>query len=191
MLAEVITRLASSLDTGLFGRVYPLVRIIHEASEGGIKKYPGIHVSKGQYKHILEDSDGGVLYHRINGDINSLQSDIIQTTSCSRDNIIRLEFPIKQVSFLPRNIMQCSDIHADEEIMLWIIDKTYKAELSESEIEADIKLSRVTFDSVRVLSEEYSNIDMIDINYEWSYISLEWNLTIQTNLNCICNDSLY
>lgn len=186
-----MTRLADNLDKGLFGRIYPLVRTITEVGENGIKTYPGFNVSKGQYKHVFQDADGGFIYHRINGDIQSIRSDIIQTTSCNKNDIVKLEFPIRQVGFISRDTMQCSDIYADEQLLLWMIEKTMRADLSDNENSCEVELKSASMDSVRILSGEFSNYrDMVDINYEWAYVSVDYNFIIQTNLNCLC-DVLY
>lgn len=192
MLAEVLIRLASGLDTGLFGVVYPQVRMITTMSESGTRTFPGYNISTGQYRHVLEDSTGGVLYHRISGDITAAGRDAVRTTSCGNESAIVLEYPVRQVAFLPREQMQCSDMYSDEQLAMWLIKTTMETSLSGNKYNAQIALKSISLNPVSVLANEYTDYrEMVDINYEWTYIALEWNIKIGTNLECLCDDTLY
>lgn len=192
MLGEVLIKLSTELDTGLFGKIYPLVRTITTVTDKGVKTFPGFNTSKGQYAHVLEDSPSGVLYHRINGDITFNNSDLIKTTSCGNDGIVILEYPIRQVAFIQRDVMQCADIFTEEMLMLWLVDKTLRSNLGSAEASVEVQAMRVISDTVKVLSGEYSKFrEMVDVNYEWAYIAVEYKFKIQTNLNCLCRDEIY
>jgi hypothetical protein len=174
MLTEKLITISDRLrQTGVFGHVFPLARTVSTVEDGQLRMFPAAIGTDGELHHVLHDSLQGVVYFRISGDVTPAVRRL-QLTSCS-DDLSDLVYPVKQVVCVRKDLIHCQ---TDEQVMLWMIGQT---------IEPGMVFQSATLDAIRVLSGEYSNYrELVDINYRYAYVSIDWLVYISANVNCIC-----
>lgn len=193
MIADVIAFLKTRLEeTGLFPVIYPIAEIKRTIQEGKLKSFPAAILSIGNYKNIEYDTSGGMSYFRRNGTVmmNSLKASelplVIQTSCNSKDIYYRAVYPMKQVCFIPKEKAACVDGFEDDSFALRIIAAaSEKNILVQNAVSAHALVERYECDRLRVLQSEYSNANEInDLNYNYSYISIDWNIEIIAKNEC-------
>jgi hypothetical protein len=153
-----------------------MIRVVSMIESERIKTFPAYPLAGGEYKSVLDDSKRGLMYFRLNGKITAGRNQI-QITSCSSD-ITELIYPVKQVVLIEKDKLNCED---DEDIFKWVVGKT---------IESGMQFQAADLNSISVLSGEYSNWrEIVDIDYRYSYISIDWNVLVSVNLNCLCDET--
>jgi len=199
MLTDIFHVLKTNMEgLGLCGKVYPIVEIKRTIEDGRVRTFPSTPTGTGQGQQIELDVTNGMSYFRKDGavSINQVQDQKFQLTSCApgNDTIYSFRFFIKQVCFIPkRKADDCINGFEDDILAQRIIaNLTDKGIIIANAKSASLLASGYETDRIKVLNSEYSNADDInDLNYEYSYFSIQWDLEVVMLNSCIdvCSDS--
>lgn len=194
MIDKLITYLNNQIrTTNLIQKQYALAELVQDANG---KTYPLLYESDGNFKHVSEFSDWyGLSYFRKNGDITSEPDDSENYIPCSDQLLIRV--PLKLVCTVLKSQLTCDDEYANDRVAFALI-KVIAAK--NPGVRYDVKASRLFFDVVshstdkrEILAGEYSDLEGVNINYEYCYISINLVARIYISKECmldICPDVL-
>lgn len=187
MLRDIMHILSNNLnDIGLFTKIYPLV----EKIKRGDRTYPANFIGAGQAEEIKYDSTLGMCYFRKNGKVSTSTVKVQSLTSCEDNINYLIRTPLKLVCFIPKSKAECDDAFTDDEFAERIIKEISTTGISDNLPVESSQLIASGYETsgITVLSEEYSN-PPTDINYNFSYFSIEFNLEIVVDKKCLhyCN----
>jgi len=186
MLEAIIPYLNAFLKaTKYFEKNLGLVEIITDPKG---KASPKEYCSGGEWKEVSNfDKYNGVSYWRKDGD--QTQEEIESDVSC--DKFLRLNIPLKLIVATPKKRTKKDDAYSDERIANDIIKiLVHSAALLKPTLKArriNITVPSYDTNNTTVFNGEYSNVGRTDINYKWSYLSLNVLVVIEIKKDCMNN----
>lgn len=172
-----------------FNNIYAIVQRVND----GDKTVPAFDKGDGQYIPIEYDTTNGMCYFRKNGKpiFTNVTDESKRYTSCS--NIVYdISYPVKLVCWIPKSKAVCDSGFADDYFADIIISTVTGVSLATAFNARSAKFTASGYesDNLRILQDEYSNWkEIVDINYKWSYLSIDFNLEITIDKQCLdsCN----
>lgn len=149
-----------------------------------IQIYPAKYIGAGQYEPVNLDNYSGVLYHRLNGTQNSVESE--SRTGCGMDLTITQN--MRLVLYCPKNIL-----NLDDEGSVLRIGSNLRKEISfnNSELVETLKcdyvscvVSSIDFDSVNVWNSEFQNVNFA-MDYRNCLIAFDYLIEIKGDKECL------
>lgn len=195
MIETIIESLNSKLSAlDYWEKQYCLTELFKSAD--GITR-PMLYDTSGQLINTNNfDHWNGMLYWRKNGDVASvIDNEKKMSGSCSW---IKFSFPLKIVSIIPKKKLSKDDAYSDDRVALAIIktltgpDTVLKSELKAAF--ATVKPEKYITDNSAILSAEYDGINITDIRYNFSYVSVEIEVEVLIDSRCIpdeCDSPTY
>lgn len=184
---NIITQYLGQL--GFFNNIYAIADRVND----GTKTYPAFYKGEGNYIPIEYDTTNGMCYFRKNGKpaFSNVTDESQRTTSCS-NVIYDIRYPVKLVCLIPKSKAVCDGGFADDYFADIIISNVTGVSLATAFNARSAKFiaSGYESDNIKILQEEYSNHkEITDINYRWSYLSIDFNLEITIDKQCLdsCN----
>lgn len=184
MIKNIIEYLNCQLSSlNLFEKQFSLCERITK----GDKIFPAEYKSKGEYVQINNfDKYNGVSYFRKNGDI-SISDETNTTTSCGI--LKKISIPLLLICVIPRKKIEVDNNYTED----YIANKVLKSIITKSGIlkqslkarNIDINVDAYSTDSIKIIDQEYSNIQKADINHKFIYISSEISVSIIIDKKCI------
>lgn len=184
MFRRIIEYLQSKLlSTDYFQKVWTLCVL----KESGDKKEPLHYIGKGNYESVRNfDHFNGSAYFRKNGDITIIKADEETTRSCQ--DAIRITFPVKAIICIPREKVRFDDEYADDltaqSIMRLLASKSTHIRNQIRAFKVSVLVTKYSTDTLRILNEEISPVEN-DINYNLIYMSMDLNIEVVIDKNCI------
>lgn len=170
-------------------KIYSSVICFAEMSiDGEGKVQPKAYTSNGQLQNVSDfDNIAGVCYFRKNGKIQMerISNDNLARTAC--DYLLQLNIPLRFVGMVPKKLFT-DDAFTDDRIALQII-KILEEKHSSIIIELDarsvsIEVSEYDTDSINIAREEYQGIERKDMNYNMSYIAINFQANVLISKEC-------
>lgn len=182
MLAAALNIIVPKLAAmNLFTKIYELVDITTD----GEKTFPAHHIGGGQFEPIEYDSTAGMCYFRTNGKIqlNEITDESKRTTSCA-EPIYRMVVPLKLIAFIPKSKAPCDNAFGDHYFASEIISTLTQNQFALPVKSGSFISTGYETDNMTVLKGEYSK-PMKDLNYAYSYLSIDWNLELIASVSCL------
>lgn len=186
MLKEIIDILNSNLQlTNYFEQLYCLAELVKR----GDGSRPMLYSGKGEFQQVNDfDNYNGLGYWRKNGDVNiSEAGEERRTASCA--TFLQYEFPLKFVACIPKDKLPVDDQYTDDdianEIIVALTGNNNPAKTAIKAQSVNVQAQKYTSNNQEIISQEYSGIDDVDINYKFAYLSIDFNIVVIINKNCI------
>lgn len=170
-------------DLRLFEKVYPLA----EQKEVEGRTVLASYIGKGEYEYITNfDNYNGVAYFRKTEDTEISRSEI-GDIACG--TLLNIRYPLRFVCCIRRDQLPEDCAFSDDSFAYQIIQEltdvtpTFKSALKA--VQASSRAVSFSTDRKKILNQELPGNDIIDINYQYSLIAIEFNVTIDIDQNCI------
>lgn len=187
MLKNIIDQLnVLLLATNYFEQLYCLAELV---KDGKGDTRPLLYDTKGEFVQVNNfDFYNGMGYWRKNGDVNiSVVDDERQVTACA--TILEYQFPLKFVCCIPKDKLPIDDQYTDDgianEMLIALSGNNNTIKTAINAIKVNVIPQRYTSNNQEILSGEYPGIEVVDINYKFSYLSLDFNVQVLINKTCI------
>lgn len=184
MIEQIIQNFYGKVDSlFLFEKIYPLVE--QKQIEG--RTVLGRYEYSGQFEHITNlDNFNGVAYFRKYEDTSVGVSDIV-LGAC--DNVLAITYPIRFVASIRRDQLPSDCAFSDDALAYFIIQELSgnAAALKVAMKAAKVVVSptKISTDRKQILSNELPGNELNDINYEFTLISIDFNVVIDIRQSCI------
>lgn len=184
MFKRIIEYLQSKfLSTDYFEKVWTLCVL----KEGDGKKEPFHYIGKGNYESVRNfDHFKGSAYFRKNGDITIVKAEEEISRSCQ--DAVRITFPVKAIICIPRDKVKFDDEYAEDltaqSIIKLLASKSTHIRNQIKAFKVSVLATRYSTDTLRILNEEISPVTT-DINYNLIYMSIDLNIEVVIDKNCI------
>ena len=187
MLKSIIDYLNVELTTtNLFEEIYCLAELVKNSED---KFRPMVYSGKGEFVQVNDfDFYNGMGYWRKNGDV-SINDITSESSLVSCATYLQIQYPLKFVCCIPKDKLPLDDQYTDDDIdndIIGIISG------NNNPIKTAIKAQSVrvvpekyTSNNYEIISTEYQGIDSVDINYKFAYLSVDFNVVVVINKNCI------
>ena len=186
MLKEIIDLLnVGLLATNYFEQLYCLAELIKR----GDGSRPVLYSSQGEFTQVNDfDNYNGLGYWRKNGDVNIGEVDqALNTVSCA--TFLQYDFPLKFVCCIPKDKLPIDDQYTDDDIANeMIVALSGNNNPAKTAIKAQsvrVFAQKYTSNNQEVIAGEYPGMDNVDINYKFAYLSIDFNIQVIINKNCI------
>jgi len=186
MLRRIIEWLQAKLiSTDYFEKVWELC-VLKENIAEGIKE-PMRYKGSNEYESVRNfDHKNGSAYFRKNGNITVARADEEMMRSCSE--MVKITFPIKAIICVPREKIRFDDEYAEDllaqTVMKLVSDKSTAIKTQIKAYRVAVQVTSYSTDTVRILQEEMSPVKN-DINYKLIYMSMDLNVEVVIDKNCI------
>jgi hypothetical protein len=185
MFSDLMYILSDKLkDMSLFSDVIPMARLVR--SEGNT--FPVVYMGEGQGKPLNWDQTSGMCYFRKRGAVSFSQNTDrdFKITSCDNSVVYDISIPLRLVVFINAGKADCNNEFSSDFFAEWIIGDISGGLNITGIREASLIATNIETDSIAVLNSEYSNASNIgDINYEYCYLYIDFNLKIIANQACL------
>ena len=193
MIKDIIEHINDQLaETDYFQKQFELCELI-KRSDGQVS--PKQYCSKGEWKEVSNfDSYHGVSYWRKNGDVSVATLDPASTLiPCDVYN--KFSIPLKLIAVIPRHRLKYDDAYSDDRTVQSLIEKLY-TDTSTLGLAIQAQLVEIFVDSYstdnqKIITQEYSQINPVDINYNFIYLSIDLRVDVTINQSCIETECEY
>lgn len=192
MLERIICFLVDlTKQSGYFETVFPLARMTSKPAKIGdrvvIQSWPVQYTTKGQQDDVtIFDNKSGVAYFRLTGKVG-ISTPINNQVPCNDE--LKFDFPIRLVGCVQKKNLIKDDTFAEERLTRSLIQQLT---ISHSELTKDLSAKKVTFipsniemDGASIAAQEYRNKGIIEINYNYAYIAIDFTASVTIKINCI------
>lgn len=192
MLDRITDYLKGKLsESNYFQKIYPLVEIVSKQDTS----YPAYYTGKGQHEQVTNfDNYNGLAYFRLAGKqrINKASSNDLMGIC---DTKLEMTFPLRLVACVPKSSLSKDDAFTDERISRTLISHllTDGGPLKDELRATLLKIfpESVSFSNQDILNEEYSGLEnMKQINYNFSYHAIDFNVVIEIKESCLTDECL-
>lgn len=186
MIKEAITYLQAQVAaTGMFTKIWGLCELINKDG----KTYPAFYKGAGNYEDVSHfDRNDGVVYFRKNGDVRVENVDSeFQTTSCG-SNELKYVIPIRAVGIIRKTKLASDSPYAGEifaEFLIAALQNTSGLGIVLTATSAKSAVTSYSTNGNAILQNEYRLPSINEMNLRYSYISVDFELTIIKDINCI------
>lgn len=171
MISDIVCHIQELLEgTGYYSKV-----LFAELLTKDEQTFPVVYLKNGNYDAINIDKYNGVAWFRI-GDVSIDEADDLQDVSCN--NVVQATYPIIIAGAMPRKKDGATYIHQVVEDHFKLIGRQKDLAREIGAIGADFQLSGYTTN----LETEF---DGIDLNYKFSYFTLNVNLIVTIQQDCL------
>lgn len=185
MIKEAVEYLQTQLtSTHLFTKVWGLCELINKDS----KTYPAFYKGGGNYDDVSQfDRQDGTAYFRMLSDVttDNVEPEFI-TTSCGA--LIEFNFSLRVVCVIKRDKLECDDaygVHQFAQMIAKVIDTSSGLGTSLNAVSAKAIVKRYSTNGHEILKQEYQNPSINEFNFNFAYLSLDVDLIIIKDKNCI------
>lgn len=190
MLKSIIDILNINLNaTNYFEQLYCLAELVKNAED---KFRPMVYSGAGEFTQVNDfDHYNGMGYWRKNGDV-SINDTTIESSMVSCATFLQIQYPLKFVCCIPKSKLPIDDQYTDDDIANAIIqsisgnNNTIKTSVKAQS--ARVVPEKYTSNNYEIISGEYQGIEKVDINYKFAYLSIDFNVVLIINKNCIPNN---
>lgn len=166
----------------LFEAVFSMADVITD----GTKSYPAIYCSNGSYDRVNNDfsSYSGLCYFRMSGEVGNVEVD--SDVSC--DTVRQITYPIKMVCAIPKTKLgddRFSDDRLASSVAAALSGKTTVLRKTLNARLVEIVIGNSEHDNQKIIASEYTGIELVDVDYKLSYLSVEFSVAITINNDCI------
>jgi len=180
--------------TGWVEKFFPLVKQNFDGDKGVPEYYKG----RGQYEQVSNfDNWNGMAYLRLTSSpsVNE-NTDNQNIKACA--NAYSINYPLRLVFCIKRSQLKLDDAFAEDRLVTDLIkalagkNGTLKSNLRA--MATNIVPESWTTESVDVIRDEYPGRNDVDINMEFIYGAINFNVSILIDKNCItdsCEDNCY
>ena len=188
MIKEIIDQLNTQLEaTNYFEKQFTLCDIVYNA-DGSSR--PAEYCEGGSFNEVSNFTDyNGMSYIRRNGKTRMNVIDRADIPQKCGDDLLEMTFPLMLVAFVPKEKSSVDNNYTDDEIALtimkelngtnFIIKKAVKAKYAEVNV-----LGWETDNNV-ILNQEYNPAPIFDMDYGYSYLSMELEVKLIIRQSCI------
>ena len=180
---DVITNINVLLDaTHLFNKNYGICELL---KNGEGQQYPAHYKGAGEYEHVFEpDKYWGISYIRKNGTVKIEEKGETSYKACA--TILQHTIPLKIVCIIPKKKLSCDDEFADDNIAQTITSLLGGAkDFVGSAFSSYLNITDYNTDNISILSDEFSNIDIVDIHYKYSYLVVNVEAVVTIDKSCL------
>lgn len=181
MIAQITEKIQSRLTlSGTWAKVYRFVEQI-TADDG--RMVPAEYTSGSNYKAIEFDKYKGVIYTRLNGDIQISESEL---TSNPCKGSTEFVFPFRSVSIIKKEF-STNGCFADDYFGNKIVSLLNGISLSTVNgiRRTSVKIESIKHGNQTILNDEYSGFETKDFPFQYSYVAVDYSIVIIASLECI------
>lgn len=188
MIKEIIDELNTLLEaTNYFEKQFTLCDIVYNA-DGSSR--PAEYCEGGSYNEVSNFTDyNGMSYIRRNGKTRISVIDRPDIPQKCGDDLVEMIYPLLLVAFVPKEKSSIDNNYTDDEIALTIfkglngtnfnIKKVVKAKY------AEVNVLGYETDNNTILNGEYNPVPITDMDYGYSYLSMELEVRLVIRQSCI------
>ena len=183
MLKAIIDYINLQLcSVGIFETVAGLCDMIGDSES----HYPAKYTGNGQYDSLNNNltSYNGLCYIRRNGPATDSAGDDTVTSNTTR----LFSFPLTIVCIVPKKNLK-DDAYSDNELanivtkVLSGVSRPVRIAINANKVDIDVTSQET--DNQAILSKEYKGAKFVDVPYSLSYLSIDFNATVDINNACI------
>lgn len=182
MLGDVLHIIKDRLEeSGLFGKVYPLVVL----KTDGNKTCPVHYKGGGQYEPLEYDITRGMGYFRKLG--KSITNDVTKqyaTTSCP-STINETKTPFRFVAMIPKDKAPCDDEFTEDYFVERLISEIGSLDITGYINAIDTEFTSTGHETDSIAVKDSEGLEIVDMNYNWAYIYIDFLFTIVIDINCL------
>lgn len=162
----------------LYQTVHGLVKQITDA-EG--KMFPASYTGKGKYAPLEYSQSNGMAYFRKSGDVSMTEPDTI--SPC--DNMMEFSIPLKLISFI--KLGDGADAYWDDSLAQSLTNTLSSASIKSSSgaVHGNATIESYSTDRVAILEGEYNELQRVDFNLDYSYLSVSLIVKLTIDMDCI------
>lgn len=184
MIANIIESLDAGIECmSLFEKIYPLV----EQKESDGKTILAYNKGKGQYEHVTNfDNHNGICYFRQISDVEISKTEN-PNKACA--DLLLVKYVLRCVCCIKRDQLPIDCCSSDDEFA-WIIAKeltgrggSLKSALGAQKVY--ILATKISTDRKKILADELPSDKIIDINYNYSLVAIDFSIDIDIQKSCI------
>ena len=191
MIKEIIDQLNTQLaTTNYFEKQFTLCDIVYNA-DGSSR--PAEYCEGGSYNEVSNFTDyNGMSYIRRNGKTRMAIITRADIPNVCGNDLIEITFPLILIAFVPKEKSSVDNNYTDDEIALTImkelngtnfpLKKTLKAKFVE------INVQGWEVDNNTILNAEYNPPPLLDMDYSYSYLSMELDVHLFIRQSCIVTE---
>jgi hypothetical protein len=188
MIQTIITYINNRIDTlDMFNSLLGLCEIIEKRDDQTNISFPAQYCDSGEYKRV-EDYDfvKGVVYHRLNGQVNE---DTVESTVGCETNI-RRRYPLRTVAVIRKDSLKNkNDNNAiDDKIasnLSNVIGNSSVKSLQTALSAEDVNIDTGNYNTNRydIWNQEHRNI-LMSIDFDYVYLAIEYTVTVEGSRSC-------
>lgn len=185
MLDKIIDSLNTDLKSlGYFNKQYCLCEKIKQ----GDKQYPATQKGKSEWVQVSAfDKHEGTSYWRKRGNVSINESEV---QVIPNQLFIDVTYPLYLIVCVNKKKLNDISAYADEKIAIDIYkvlttdsNSTLRANLSA--FRASVKVTEYNTIGHEVFEQEYDGVSDVDVNYDYSYISLNVDVVVTIRQSCL------
>lgn len=190
MLEKLLDFLNAKItEQNLFGKVYCLAELVTDASGN---KAPKAYVTKGQWETVSDiDKSKGLCYWRQTGDVDV---SINNTGSIPCNEELTFTYPLRLIASMPKKALNTDDAYSDhriaESLIALFINNTSGLKITIGAKMVGINAAGYSVNGEQIFSQEYSGLTKKDLDYKFSYISIDVTMKVIINKSCLTTNCI-
>lgn len=188
MIKEIIDQINTQLEaTNYFEKQFTLCDIVYNA-DGSSR--PAEYCEGGSFNEVSNFTDyNGMCYLRRNGKTRMSVIERPDIPNVCGNDLIEMTFPLMLVAFVPKEKSSVDNNYTDDEIALTIMKQLNGTNFDIKKIVkakyAEINVLGWETDNNVILNAEYNPPPMLDMDYSYSYLSMELEVRLIIRQSCI------